>query len=114
VIRAGTIDRRPRFFRSAIAADLVSAASQLFIIPPRKALFGGRFPTLDTPRVDSHLMSRGGTSLESGIRLNNDPIQAGDIDASVKSGSDRTLWRLRTMAGCVQGGKTKGTGHDYP
>src|SRR5882757_4595331 len=25
-----------------------------------------------------------------------------------------TLWRLRKMAGCVQGGTTKGPGHDDP
>jgi len=59
-------------------------------------------------------MSRGDTDFDPGIRLNNDPKRARDFHASVKSGSDRTLWRLRTMADCVQGGKTKGTGHDDP
>src|ERR1700710_925736 len=42
-------------------------------------------------------------------------IRTGEAtDVAVRSGHLGTLWRLRIDAGCVQGGTTKGTGHDDP
>src|ERR1700710_2785835 len=35
-------------------------------------------------------------------------------DTAEPAGNFRTLWRLRKMADCVQGGTTKGPGHDDP
>jgi hypothetical protein len=74
VIRAGAGHPDTVSFSALmIAAEGASAALYCLSVPPRKPLYGGCFPTLDTPWVDSHVMVRGGTNLDLGIRLNNDP-----------------------------------------
>jgi hypothetical protein len=44
------------------------------------------------------------------IRLNNDPIDAGRLAVACRYQDQLgTLWRLRKIAGCVQGGTTRRT-----
>src|SRR4051794_16692261 len=61
---------------------------------------------------DSHLMlsvAKNLTKIRSiTIRM------CGTTNAAVQSGTFGTLWRLRKIAGCVQGGTTKGLGDDDP
>jgi hypothetical protein len=47
------------------------------------------------------------------IRRTNDPEQRAKGGSPVPE-HPGTLWRLRKSADCVQGGTTKGTGHDHP
>jgi hypothetical protein len=94
-----------------IAAEDASAALFCLSIPLRKPLYGVCFPTLDTPGLDSHVMDVAEQISIPGFAPTTIRHQQA-ITAMRWVGQIGTLWRLRKRAGCVQGGKTKGTGHD--